>query len=202
MSDSFRFETFNPLHLGKRHWKHLLLITITLLQSFSPFCAGHDSLYNYVEIRLGTSGDATVDFSVHGPELAADYGVDPLETGTGWLDALTDEQIDTLFKHAGEFVLHSFRVEDEDKNLLSPENLRFPTPSETKHSWESQEGARPGSIVGSLHLDRAPGVLTIHYSDAAKRLMLVISRPGKFPKVYDIEPNQTMSIPLFSTDQK
>lgn len=174
----------------------------SVLFGFALFCLGllaasaHDSLYNYVEIRIEPAKGATVSFSVHGPELAVPFGVNPLEIDDSWIEKLTPNQAERVMDDARQYIHDSFRVFHGTEDLLLTSKLQFPSLSEARHSWKSSEGARPGTFVGTLFVNPIPDELTFDYHNTQKRLMLVVTRPSSFPKVFDIAPGQSRTIAL------
>lgn len=172
------------------------VLTVFLICFGAMGTSAHDSLYNYIEVRINPDSEIRIDFSVHGPELAITYGVDPLTTDTSWLDVLSPDQAKKLLDDAGSFILKTFQVCSADENLLTASDLFLPTLPEVKESWKMSEGARPGSFVGTLLLPTSLESVTFQYGKADKRLMLVVTRPGSFPKVYDIGPEQSQKIDL------
>ncbi|MEX2580771.1 MAG: hypothetical protein WD342_17060 [Verrucomicrobiales bacterium] len=158
----------------------------------------HDSLYNYIEIRMEPDGSAKVEFTVHAAELAAEYGVDPTSDNLDWLDSLTDEEVRRLIRKAGEFVGTSYRVE-----AWSGKEVEFPTIPEIRAATVDAPSPRPGCFVGILHSKEAPVSLDLAYADSAgKRLMIVVTRPGVFPQVRDLAPGDTIDLALSPADSR
>lgn len=166
--------------LGRIIWAAILLASFQL--------SGHDSLYNYIEIRPADPGSIEIEFTVHAAELVP--GVDPNSTDLLWIQDLTDEEVETLLSHARDFVASSYLC-----SLPPGCDIIFPDCARLRELALEMDAPRPGCIVARATISRTHQPVALRYSsEAQKRLMLVVTSPGAFPKVHDLAPGENFEI--------
>jgi len=170
-----------------------LAIALLLLALGAP---AHDSLYNYVEVRLSSAEGAALEFTVHGPALAARFGVDPTAGGDAWLEELTDAQEAQLLRDAERFVRETYRIRIDGADPLAGRAIHFDPPSAGGERDDPATAPRPGCYVGAVRLAEHPGVLELAYQNTEKRLMLVVTRRGAFPEIHDLAPGGSTRLSL------
>ena len=148
----------------------------------------HDSLYNYIEVRPVDGESVRIEFTVHAAELVP--GIDPNSADLLWLETLTDSQVETLIDDAKAFVSQSYHC-----LLPSGAKVAFANCEAIRRLARDPEAPRPGCIIGSVVVSTTAIPLSIRYDESAqKRLMLVTSKPGAFPRVTDIAPGEQFEI--------
>lgn len=163
-------------------------IALLLFPTWPEFAAqAHDSLYNYLEIRVETDGAATIHFSVHAAELSDDPEVDPTSPGTEWFSQLSPTETGVIVERANKQLNQSYRI-------LSGEN-EVPNPAISPRATLDSE-IRPGCFSAALEIPSKDDLLTVFYTGSEKRLLLVITSPGAFPKTFDLASGEKQSIPL------
>jgi len=167
------------------------------------------------------ASDAAVElsFSIHAAELpgAREAGADPDSVDLAWLGEMDEAAFELLLEEAREFVAKRFRLcrgtplpapgghsggigkeaGAAEAGLVRIEGrLVFPSHASLRADPESAEGARPGFLVGTVELEsEALAGLSLEYSsDAEKRLLLVVNRPGSFPSVRDLAPGDSARV--------
>lgn len=172
---------------GANRSQYLRSIFAAILLS-APALNAHDSLYNYIEVRSVDEKLARIEFTVHAAELVP--GVDPNSADLLWIENLTDSQIEILLNDAKQFVFKSYLA-----SMQSGSELAFPDAKSLRLLARDPDAPRPGCIIASLVVAHQSMPITLTYSAAAqKRLMLVSSKPGAFPKVSDIAPGENFEI--------
>ena len=170
---------------------------VILILGFFLTSPGHDSLYNYVEIQIHEES-LSIEFSVHAAEIAGDLGIDPTETDTSWFLKLSEDETKSLLTKADQFISQSYRISgnsfplDDDGSLA----IHFEEPQTLRKMWRKEVSTRPGSLPGKITSSQLPAAIQIEYLNPEKRLLLVINRPGAFPKAYDIAPGESKKLTL------
>jgi hypothetical protein len=145
----------------------------------------HDSLYDYLEIRFLKLDRIEIALSVHAADFSHRVPVDLSSVETDWFDALSSSEKTELIARANQSVNAALKFTISD----GASDAAFPVP-EIPPTALIDSGARPGSLIATSTLPEATKHLTLHYS-GQKRLMVVVIRPGAFPKVHDLAPEST-----------
>ena len=148
---------------------------------------GHDSLYNYLEINIDSDGNTSIHFSIHAAELSEDPLVDPASQDTSWFSRLSDDQKRKLITRANQQLNASYRIEWEGSSK---------SPAVISPDAELDSETRPGCLSSLLQLTENPSSISICYTGTEKRLLLVVTRHGAFPKTYDLASGETRAISL------
>lgn len=177
--------------LGAISWRSVLA-ALGILGTSPPLpCSAHDSLYQVIEIHVDASGNRTLSISIHLAELATDFGVDPNRADLDWWPALSADEQKEILARADALLADRFAF--DEKSLTGA--FRHPF-SRGGISEETTESARPGCLIATAALDRNIGKLKLTYTATEKRLMVVTTRPGAFPKVIDLAPGEHLVLPL------
>lgn len=153
-----------------------------------PVCAcAHDSLYHYAEIisQQGGSG-IELAFSIHIGDLASARALGAEDTSNSLvcLKGRGIGEIEALCAEAAAMLAATVRIEAGEGGRWT-----FPDAAELSKDPSAFEGARPGFLIATLKLsETGPPPCLKYSSEAQKRLLLVIPRPGRFPIVRDLAP--------------
>ncbi len=148
---------------------------------------GHDSLYNYLEINIDAKGGTTIHFSIHAAELSEDPEVDPTSQDTAWFSHLSAAQKQQIIDRANQQLHNSYRIEWGDSSI---------TPSPISSDSELDSETRPGCFSSSIKVTANQKSVSIFYTGIEKRLLLVVTKKGAFPKTYDLATGETQAISL------
>lgn len=181
-------------------------VLLPLLLALAAGVAGaHDSLYLYAEVRLpdrGEGGGGELVFSVHAAELpsAAALGADPLGTSLDWFERADGPARGLLLGEAADYVARTFEVSLDGTNPRpagAERGFDLVWPSFPAEESEAATAARPGFLAASASLPPGSRRVIVRLSPLAeKRLLVVINRPGAFPKVHDLAPGESLDLPL------
>lgn len=159
----------------------------------------HDSLYHYAEARIGEGAAVEVTFSIHAADLASAraLGADPAGVDLEWLRGRTESEVGALLADAKAFVTGAFSLGADGRAVDLAESLRFPAPALLASNPGGAEAARPGFLEATVVLPAGTRVLTLgHAPVSGKRLLLVLSRAGAFPRVRDLAPGESATLIL------
>ncbi|MDF1860834.1 MAG: hypothetical protein P1U87_11520 [Verrucomicrobiales bacterium] len=168
----------------------LSLVAALLCFTHSPGIS-HDSLYDYLEIRFLENNHIEVTLSVHAADFSNRESVDLSSVETDWFRALPPSEKAELIARANQSVSSAVAFSLQEGN--APDTT-FPVPT-IPRTATIDSGARPGSLIASAILPESADRLVLRYS-GEKRLMVVVIRPGAFPKVHDLAPDSTGEFPL------
>lgn len=162
--------------------RRLLLVPLLAAAGIvlAPPLPGHESLYQYLEVRQLECGDYGISIPIHLAELADDLGIDPNRGDLEWWADLSPAERETLAGRARAFLETCFRFTDPSVSVKLANSL-----SADGISARAENSIRPGCAVASITIPREMKELSCLYRLAHKRLMLVIIRPGRFPRVLD-----------------
>ncbi len=148
---------------------------------------GHDSLYNYLEINIDAEGGTTIHFSIHAAELSENPEVDPTSQDTAWFSHLSAAQKQQVIDRANQQLQDSYRVEWGDSSIA-------PSPISSDSELDSE--TRPGCLSSYIKVTENQTSVSIFYTGIEKRLLLVVTKQGAFPKTYDLATGETQAISL------
>ena len=172
---------------------------ISAILAWPGITGAHDSLYHYIEARIGDGAAVEVTFSVHAADLAAAraLGADPAGNDLEWLRGRTADEVNRVLAEAKAFVTATFSLEVDGKAVDLPTSLRFSAPDRLASNPTENESARPGFIEGTLFLPAGTSVVVVgHAATSGKRLLFVENRPRAFPLIKDLAPGESATLAL------
>lgn len=175
-----------------------LLFAWILPAGFCNPANGHDSLYDYLEVRPLEDGRTEIAISLHAADFAGKGTVDPDTNDTGWFTELNSVEKHALVSRANRF-LQSALILSLPPDASGREALPLTTPL-LPQNVKIDTGARPGSLIATHILPLSPSKLSVSYF-GKKRLLVVISRPKSFPEVTDLPPESARTIPVIPSSE-
>lgn len=160
---------------------------LLLIACFGEHISAHEFLYNFLEVKIGGDESVTVHFTVHAAEFSDDSTVDPTSTDTTWFETLPLSAKTRLCERANSEISESYRIQSGESRLQ-------PLPIAVEA--ELNNDTRPGCLSTYLSVPDGAKIITLFYSGVGKRLLLVITRKGSFPKTYDLASGDSCTIPL------
>ncbi|MBL9154839.1 MAG: hypothetical protein JNK37_20325 [Verrucomicrobiales bacterium] len=166
--------------------------------------AGHQTLYEAIEVNLHDPATIRVEFTIHAPELPTPLaaGVDPSAVDPAWLPGLDDAAIATLQDETTAFIRGHFSLRwtetTDPRDILATAPIRY-EPLESIRRPPADTKLPPGCLLATVTLPNPgpPARLSVGYAEhGQKRLMLSVSRPAAFPEVRDVPPGGGHEIPL------
>ncbi|MCG8601679.1 MAG: hypothetical protein MI807_16170 [Verrucomicrobiales bacterium] len=160
---------------------------LLLIACFGEHISAHEFLYNFLEVKIGDDEGVTVHFTVHAAEFSDDSTVDPTSTDTTWFETLPFSAKTRLCGRADSEINKSYRIQSGESRLQP-----LPIPVEAGLDNDT----RPGCLSTYLSVPDSAKSITLFYSGVGKRLLLVITRKGSFPKTHDLASGDSCKIPL------
>ncbi|MEM9018044.1 MAG: hypothetical protein AAGC68_13600 [Verrucomicrobiota bacterium] len=163
-------------------WKVKSILGGISLLLFCIEVSCHDSLYDYMEVRLKGNGSAEIAISIHAADFLFDGAIDRSDTASRWFEALGETERANLISRANQALGETMTLLIPSKNAREKEEIPMPIIPSTA---SVDRVIRPGSLIATALLLETPEQIDICYR-GEKRLMVVFNRPGQFPEVHDL----------------
>lgn len=156
----------------------------------TPSPSAHESLYEWIEIRVDEDGSAEVEFTIHAASLVPDWGIDPTSSDDSWFAQLDPSERQELGVRAIAWITAFYEIKVNEGALLTVDPIVVPA--------SLDNAARPGCFAATASFLSNSTALSIDYRGKEKRLMVVTIRPGAFPRTIDLAPLESRTFQLLT----